>query len=245
MTAAVQLSGASRIYGATTALHPTDLVVEQGELLALVGPSGSGKSTLLSLIAGLTPPSVGSVEVLGTKLDGPMPAGLRHRMGYVIQEGGLFPHLSARENVALLAKTLGVSRTERDARIDALAELVRIPLDALKRTPAELSGGQRQRVGLMRALMLDPEVLLLDEPMGALECVVTDDIAQAGSENIRFPRPYDGEVAGLVSGEVVGRQAESDRTALIFAGLGLADVAVGAAVFDAARARGVGQVLKL
>lgn len=159
------LRGVTKRYGALTALHPLDLDIGPGRTLVLIGPSGSGKSTLLRLMAGLDAPTAGEVSFEG----GPLSRGARARMGYVVQGGGLFPHLTALGNVTLAARHLGWSPSRQLERATELARLVRLPEDALGRYPVQLSGGQAQRVSLMRALMLDPHVLLFDEPLGALD----------------------------------------------------------------------------
>ena len=164
-----ELRAVAKRYGALTALHAFDLDVERGKTLALIGPSGSGKSTLLRLLAGLDAPSGGAIRLDGAAFGPDSPPDVRRRIGYVVQGGGLFPHLTARENVELVARHLGWESARRNARARELAALVRLPEDALDRYPVQLSGGQAQRVSLMRALMLDPEVLMFDEPLGALD----------------------------------------------------------------------------
>ncbi len=172
MSPLVKLTDVSKRYVNVPALHPTNLSIERGKTTVLIGPSGCGKSTLLRLVIGLVQPDTGTIEFDGTTLTSNNIDSARQRIGYVIQEGGLFPHLTARSNVVLMARHLGKANGESRQRLSELCELTRFSEDLLKRYPVEISGGQRQRVSLMRALMLSPELLLLDEPLGALDPLV-------------------------------------------------------------------------
>jgi osmoprotectant transport system ATP-binding protein len=168
----IELKGVSKTYGGLVVLHQIDLAVAAGRTTVLIGPSGCGKSTLLRVMIGLIQPDTGWVKIAGTELNPATILEVRHGLGYVIQDGGLFPHMSARDNVILMAQYLRWDARKIEERLGELAELTRFPQDGLDRFPAQLSGGQRQRVSLMRALMLDPKVILLDEPLGALDPMV-------------------------------------------------------------------------
>jgi osmoprotectant transport system ATP-binding protein len=168
----LRLEQVSKRYGEGIAVEGLDLTFPSGKTTALLGPSGCGKSTVLRLLIALIEPDAGQVVVDRQPLPAHKIDLLRRRIGYVIQDGGLFPHLTARQNITLMARYLGWAGDRIDGRIDELVGLTRFPREGLARYPTELSGGQAQRVALMRALFLDPEVLLLDEPLGALDPLV-------------------------------------------------------------------------
>ncbi len=172
------LNNVSKSFGNLQVLKPTTVEFRKGESTVLIGPSGCGKSTLLRILVGLIDADAGTILFDGTPLTTQNIQQQRQRMGYVIQDGGLFPHLTARQNVGLLASHLGWNQDKVKARVEELTELTRLPRVALDRYPSQISGGQRQRVGIMRALMLDPAVMLLDEPMGALDPLVRFDLQE-------------------------------------------------------------------
>ena len=172
----LQLEAVSKRFGETIALDDIDLSFESGRITALVGRSGCGKSTLLKLLNGLLRPSSGTVKFGDSPLDYQELTALRRRIGYAVQGTGLFPHLTAGDNICLVARLEGWSAADIDRRLDELLTLTRLPPALLGHYPHQLSGGQAQRVGLCRAIMLRPQVLLLDEPFAAIDPLTRRDI---------------------------------------------------------------------
>jgi osmoprotectant transport system ATP-binding protein len=163
--------GAERVL----AVDDVSLDVAEGEFLAIVGGSGSGKTTLLRLANRLIDADSGSITVEGEDVRAVDPVSLRRRIGYVFQSGGLFPHMSVADNIAITPKLQGMPAAEIAARVDELLDLVRLDRAQHRdRLPHELSGGQRQRVGVARALAARPRIVLMDEPFGALDPLTRD-----------------------------------------------------------------------
>ncbi len=166
MTAAVSFSKVSRHFGSVKAVDAVDLTVEPGEFFAMLGPSGSGKTTCLRLIAGFEQPTDGHIEIFGETAEGVPP--YRRNVNTVFQDYALFPHLNILDNVAYGLMVKGVAKAERHREAEKALEMVKLPGYGARK-PGQLSGGQRQRVALARALVNKPKVLLLDEPLGALD----------------------------------------------------------------------------
>ena len=169
----IELDAVRKVYpGGSVALHDVSLTIPDGTTLALLGPSGCGKTTLLKLINRLLEPTGGTVRIDGQDSATLDPIALRRRIGYVVQEAGLFPHLTAAANAEVVPHLLGWPAPRRRERVRELFALLGLELALAERYPAQLSGGQRQRVGLARALAVDPGILLMDEPFGALDPLI-------------------------------------------------------------------------
>ena len=172
----LSLHGVSKSFGDGAVLSDIELCFPEQAITAVIGPSGCGKSTLLRLCNGLLRPDSGRVRIFGADIDYSHLPALRRRLGYAVQGTALLPHLTARDNICLMARLEGWSDAAIDARLQQLLELSRLDAALLTRYPHHLSGGQQQRVGLCRALMLRPEVLLLDEPFAAIDPITRADI---------------------------------------------------------------------
>lgn len=199
----------------TRILHELTLAVAEGETLALIGRSGSGKTTALRLVNALRMPSGGEVRVAGRRTTAWNPIELRRRCGYVIQEVGLFPHLTVAGNVGMVPELEGWPQPRIDARTSELLGLVGLPAaEFAARRPHQLSGGQRQRVGVARALAADPPLLLLDEPFGALDPVTRREL----QTEFRALTRRLGKSAIFVTHDLAEAARVADRIALLAAG---------------------------
>ncbi|MDK2897692.1 MAG: osmoprotectant transport system ATP-binding protein [Candidatus Atribacteria bacterium] len=175
--AILEFEKVSKIYSPQVkALQDVFLKVNQGEFFCLIGPSGCGKTTLLKTVNRLIQPTTGKILVKGKEIEKWNPIELRRNIGYVIQQIGLFPHLTVEENIAYVLRTLGQKKEQRKQRAKTLIQLVGMDISYLKRLPKELSGGQQQRVGVARALAADPEIILMDEPFGALDQITREQL---------------------------------------------------------------------
>jgi len=212
-TATIAFEHAGKVYGGDRpALDDVSLTVAEGEFLAVVGASGSGKTTLLRLVNRLTDPTSGTVCVGGSDVQTVDAVSLRRRIGYVFQGIGLFPHMTVAENIAITPKLLGADAQARDKRADELLTLVRLDPGAFRhRFPHELSGGQRQRVGVARAFGAKPQIVLMDEPFGALDPLTRDAI---GSDYRELHSTL-GLTTAMVTHDIVEALLLADRIAVM------------------------------
>lgn len=172
------LKDLTRSFSGRVILDHINLSFAPKQTHVLIGASGSGKTTLLRLILGLDRPSAGAIELDGARLDGDSQTAWARKIGYVPQNAGLFPHLTAADNVTLVARTLGWSKTEAGARLEELRQTTGLEPELLRRFPKQLSGGQQQRIAIMRAAFLDPKIMILDEPLGALDPILRSDLQE-------------------------------------------------------------------
>lgn len=172
----ILLENISKSFNGNHALHKVSLEFEGSKSSVIIGPSGCGKSTLIRIITMLIKPDDGNVSVDGEIIDDENILSFRRRIGYVIQDGGLFPHLTAYQNVTVMANFFNWDKKRIDKKVSELSDLTKFPKEGLNKYPLQLSGGQKQRISLMRALALDPKILLLDEPLGALDPLIRFDL---------------------------------------------------------------------
>ncbi|MDB5055133.1 MAG: glycine/betaine transporter ATP-binding protein [Bacilli bacterium] len=166
----IAFKGVSKVYHNAQIINKLDLSISDGELFVLIGPSGCGKTTTMKMINRLIEPSSGTIEINGEDISKQDPVQLRRNIGYVIQQIGLFPHMTIGQNVALVPKLKKMKDKSCDSKVDELLAMVGLDPKIFKnRYPSELSGGQQQRVGVIRALAADPPIILMDEPFSALD----------------------------------------------------------------------------
>lgn len=167
----VEYKQVSKSYGGSVIIDDFNLTIGHGDFLCIVGSSGSGKTTIMKMINGLIMPDSGTVLVEGKSIAQTELIGLRRKIGYVIQGNALFPHMTVAENIGYVLRLEKVSAAEQDRRVKESLQLVGLSIDLLDRYPDELSGGQQQRVGIARAYVNRPNILLMDEPFGAVDSI--------------------------------------------------------------------------
>ena len=177
MVLLIEFQNVSKIYrGGKIAVEDINLSFEQGEFICFIGTSGSGKTTSMRMINRMTEPSKGKILIDGQDIQKLNAVELRRKIGYVIQSIGLMPHMTIRENITLVQKLLKVDPAKRDQTAEKMIDLVELPREMLDRYPSELSGGQQQRIGVVRALAADQDIILMDEPFGALDPITRDSL---------------------------------------------------------------------
>ena len=175
----IQFEHISKVYGDKTVVNDINLTIENGEFITILGTSGSGKTTMLKMINKLIEPTSGTILFAGQDIEQMDSVSLRRQIGYVVQQIGLFPHMTVAENIATVPKLLGWNKERIENRVGEFLDLVQLPAaDYGERYPSELSGGQQQRIGVARALAADPDVMLFDEPFGALDAITRNDLQE-------------------------------------------------------------------
>lgn len=172
----LKMSHLNKIYGGTKAVDDFNLEIEKGEFICFIGTSGSGKTTTMRMINRMLHQTSGTIEINGEDISKMDPVKLRRKIGYVIQNIGLMPHMTIRDNITLVPRLLKWSEEKRNEKAKEMIKLVELPEDYLDRYPAELSGGQQQRIGVVRALAADQDIILMDEPFGALDPITRESL---------------------------------------------------------------------
>lgn len=188
----LEINNVSKVYrGGKKAVNKLNMTIEKGEFIAFIGTSGSGKTTAMRMINRMIEPTSGSIVLNGKNIKDMNPVQLRRNIGYVIQQIGLLPHMTIRENITLVPKLLKWSEEDKNKKAEELIQLVDLPVSYLDMYPSQLSGGQQQRIGIIRALAADQEIILMDEPFGALDPITRDTLQDLVKElQVKFNKTF-------------------------------------------------------